>query len=266
MAALVGAGGLLAPSSDVLATAAANGGVVKAIVPKGVFGANAPGAQLLEDYGSFGLYRVDASALQRAQAASSRTQVDSEADSLLFTARPFDTQRDTLTAPAGFSLASAGPGLQLVQFVGPVRQAWLDALSAHGVVPVHYVANSGYIVWADAAGLAALANLRNTTSWLQYAAPFHGFLKVDPALGDRIHANPRAADEVDIMVQVYSHAGVGATKQFVVDKGLVPPQQQGPLGPGVVDYQWGPILKFENLPMRVRLSDVAAIAERPDVT
>jgi hypothetical protein len=264
MAALVGAGGLLAPSRDLLATA--GDGVVKAIVPKGVFGANAPGAELLEDYGSFALYRLDANARQSAEAASPRTEIDPEADSLLFTAHPFDTQRDTLTAPAGFALASNAPGLQLVQFTGPVKQAWLDALSAQGIAPVHYVANSGYIVWADAAALAALANLRNTTSWLQYAAPFHGFLKVDPALGDRIEANPAAADEVDVTVQVYSHPGVDATKQFVVGKGLVPAQQQGPLGPGVVDYAWSPVLKFENLPLRVRLSDIAAIAERPDVT
>ncbi len=266
LAALVGAGGVLAPSYDVLATAPSSSGVVKALVPKGVIGKNQPGAQLLEDYGSFALYRVDQNALRAAQAASSRTQTDSEADSLLFTAHPFDTQRDTLTAPAPFALASAGPGLQIVQFVGPVKQQWLDAMAAHGIVPVHYVANSGYIVWADQAALAQLSNLRNTTSWLQYNAPFHGFLKVDTRLGDRIKANPAANDEVDIVVQVYSHPGVDATKQFVVGKGLVPPQQLGPMGPGAVDYQWGPVLKFENLSLRVRLSDIASIAERPDVT
>ena len=266
LAALVGAGGVLAPSYDVLATAPSSSGVVKALVPKGVIGKNQPGAQLLEDYGSFALYRVDQNALRAARAASSRTQTDSEADSLLFTAHPFDTQRDTLTAPAPFALASAGPGLQIVQFVGPVKQQWLDAMAAHGIVPVHYVANSGYIVWADQAALAQLSNLRNSTSWLQYSAPFHGFLKVDTRLGDRIKANPAANDEVDVVVQVYSHPGVDATKQFVVGKGLVPPQQLGPMGPGAVDYQWGPVLKFENLSLRVHLSEIASIAERPDVT
>ncbi len=153
-----------------------------------------------------------------------------------------------------------------MQFVGPVKQEWLNTLAAHGIVPVHYVANSGYIVWADQAALAELSNLRNSTTWLQYNAPFHGFLKVDTRLSDRIKANPAANDEVDIYVQVYAHAGSDATKQFVVDRGLVPPQQQAPVGPGFVDYQWGPVLKFENLSLRVHLSDIAAIAERPDVT
>jgi len=266
LAALVGAGGVLAPSYDVLATAPSSAGLVKALVPKGVLGKNQPGAEMLQDYGSFALYRVDANALGAAKAASSWTQTDDQDDVLLFTAHPFDTQRETLTAPNGFALASAGPGLQLLQFIGPVRQQWLDALRQHGIVPVHYVANNGYIVWADDAALAELSNLRAASSWLQYSAPFHGFLKVDTRLGDRIRANPRDDAEVDIVVQVYSHGGVGATKDFVVAKGLVPPQQLGPMGAGVVDYTWGPVLKFENLSLRVHLSDVAAIAARPDVT
>ena len=70
LAALVGAGGVLAPSYDVLATAPSSAGVVKALVPKGVFGKNTSGAQLLEDYGSYALYRVDANALNAARAAS----------------------------------------------------------------------------------------------------------------------------------------------------------------------------------------------------
>jgi len=268
LAALVGAGGVLAPSYDVLMAAGpSNTGLAKVLVPKGVFAKNQPGAQLIEDYGSFALYRADAAALRVAQAASSQTQTDSEADSLLFSAHPFDTQRDTLSAPAPFSMhAPSGAGLQVVQFVGPVKQAWLDALSAHGIVPVQYVANSGYIVWADEAAQTQLANLRNSTSWLQYNAPFYGFLKVDPRLGERLRANPAANEEVNLTVQVYSHAGVGATKEFVVSRGLVPTQQQGPMGPGVVDYQWSPILKYENLSLRARMSDIAAIAERPDVT
>lgn len=267
LAALVGAGGVLAPSYDVLAVPQSTAGLAKVLVPKGVFAKNQPGTQLIEDYGSFALYRADAAALHAAQAASSRTQTDSEADTLLFTAHPFDTQRDTLSAPAPFTLhAPAGAALQIVQFVGPVKQEWLDALVAHGIKPVQYVANSGYIVWADEAAQAELSSLRSSASWLQYNAPFYGFLKVDPALGGRLTANPASADEVDVIVQVYSHAGAGATKQFIEGRGLVPQQQLGPLGPGTASTQWAPILDFENLTLRVKLADIALIAERPDVT
>jgi hypothetical protein len=192
---------------------------------------------------------------------------DAEANRLEFTAHPFDTQRDTLTAPASFSLyAPAGAALQVVQFTGPVKQAWLDALLARGIRPVHYVANNGYLVWADEAGQAQLASLRATASWLQFVAPLYTFLKVDPELGDRLAISPGANDEVDISVQVYAHDGVEATRAFVQARGIVPSMQQAPLGTGATSYAWTPIVGFQNLDLRVRLSDIAAIAERPDVT
>ena len=267
LAALVGAGGVFAPSAPLTATPAKSNAYKKVIAAKGVFAANQGGAQLLEDYGSFALYKVDSATIAAAQAAAQSVDVDNEADLLQFTAHPFDTQHDTLSAPAPFSLqTAAGDSLQILQFVGPVKQEWLDALSARGIKPVQYVASNGYIVWADQAAQARLQDLRSSASWLQYNAPFYGFLKVDPRLGNRLTANPTSSDEVDVVVQVYAHSGVEATKQFVVGKGIVPTQQQAPVGNGVVDYQWAPVLKFENLKLRVRLADVAAIAERPDVT
>lgn len=267
LAALVSTGGILAPSADGLATAPNGAAAKKAIAGKGVFAPNQPGSQLLEDYGSFGLYRVDGAALSGAKASSVPLQVDNDADVLQFSAHPFDTQRDTLRAPAPFSMdVPSGPSLQIVQFIGPVKQAWLDALSARDIRPVQYVANSGYVVWADAAAQARLVALRSSASWLQYSAPLYGFLKVDPRLGDRLAAGASPDAEVDITVQVYAHPGVDATKRFVVGKGLVPTAQQAPIGKGLVTYAWTPILKFENLSLRVRVSDIPSIAERADVT
>ncbi len=200
-----------------------------------------------------------------APAAAATRAVD--ANRLEFSAHPFDTQRDTLVAPAPFSLrAPTGAALQVVQFAGPVKQAWLDALRARGIQPVHYVANDGYLVWADEAGQRTLATLHGTASWLQFVAPFYGFLKVDPELAAPLARNPGANDEVDITVQVYAHDGVAATRDFVEARGLVPATRQAPLGTGTVSYAWTPIFGFQNLDLRVHLSDIAAIAERPDVT
>ncbi|HEY0230890.1 MAG TPA: S8 family serine peptidase [Dokdonella sp.] len=240
---------------------------VKVLAPKGSFGAGARGVEALEDYGRFVLYRVDAPALARAQQTSASLSIDSDADRLQFSAHPFDTQRETPSAPAPFSLQTpGGAALQIVQFVGPVKQAWLDALAARGIRPVHYVPSNGYLVWADEAAQARLANLRSTAGWLQYAAPFHGFLKVDPELGGRLAANPAADDEVDVTVQIYVHDGADATRQFVQSKGILSGAQRAPLGAGTPNYTWSPILQFQNLDLRVRLSDIAPIAERADVT
>ena len=210
-------------------------------------------------------------ALAAAGAGSARTSpaapLDAEHNLLQFSAHPFDTQRDVLRAPAPFSDAvPSGPRLQLVQFTGPVRQEWLDALVARGITPVQYVASNGYVVWLDDAAQARLDGLRGSVSWLQFSAPFHGFLKVDPGLSRRLSAAANGDEEVDVTVQVYAHAGVEETRRFVQGKAVLPVAQRGPLGPGAATLAWAPVLKFQNLQLRVRLADVPDIAQRADVT
>lgn len=199
-------------------------------------------------------------------AVRAATTADDEASILQFTAHPIDTRVGVTQVPAGFlSSPSAGPGLQLVQFAGPVRQAWLDELKAQGVTPLQYVPSNGYLVWADETAQARLAGLRGSTSWLRYAAPFLGFQKLAPELAARLSGVAAGMDEVDITVQIHTHPGATATRQFIAAAALLSPLQQGPLGGGA-DLQWAPVLRFENLDLRVRLSDIAAIAERTDVT
>jgi hypothetical protein len=187
------------------------------------------------------------------------------ADLLEFSAYPFDAQRDRPAAPAHFTLAPANrAGLRVVQFSGPVQQSWLDALRARGVVPVHYVATHGYIVWTDAAATARLAGLGRSAAWLRYDAPLESFLKLDPMLAARVAANADA--DVDVTVQIYAHDGDASTRRFVESLGVLATQQQAPLGPGMTTYSWAPILDFANLAIRVRVADIPAIAGRADVT
>lgn len=256
-------GGSIATTTDWAATPGSTDLPRKVLAPHDAFASGQTGARLLEDYGSFALYAVDDRTLASAPAG---VQVEDDADVLQFAAHPFDTQHDTLVAPPPFSLhAPFGPGLQIIQFVGPLKQAWLDTLASKGIKPVQYVASNGYIVWADSGAQQQLATLRAQSSWLQYAAPYYGFLKVDPHLSTRLaHNDP--TEEVDIVVQVYRHDGADATHRFVESKGVVPPNQLAPVGSGATAYTWTPILAFENLRLRVHVSDIAAIAERTDVT
>lgn len=219
----------------------------------------------LYDYGSFSLYAAPAPVVELAGRSWS---ADPGFDRLAFSAQPFDTQREPLQPPAPFTLdAPEGAGLQVVQFVGPVREEWLAALSARGIVPVHYVASHGYLVWVDASARASLDGLRGAEPWLQYTAPYYAFLKVDPSLQRRLDRG-EAADqtEVDVVVQIYRHDGDAATRAFVESLARLAPAQQGPLGAGVQALAWEPVLAFENLMLRVRVADLASIAQRPDVT
>ncbi|HJU38154.1 MAG TPA: hypothetical protein VJ724_01180, partial [Tahibacter sp.] len=159
----------------------------------------------------------------RAFAASSRL--------LRFDAAFVDTRGATPSAPAVFAAYAAPPdGLRLVQFAGRVRQEWLDALAARGIVPVQYVADDGYVVWADGDAVDRLDALRRDASWLDYDTAFEPFLKVENALSRRIETG----DEVDVVVQIYAHAGDTETRRYVESLGVVPPMQRAPLGPGAV--------------------------------
>jgi hypothetical protein len=65
---------------------------------------------------------------------------------------------EILRAPSG----APGEGearLRIVQFGGPVKDAWLEALRATGAFVVTYVANDAYVVKADAAAFAAIDRL-----------------------------------------------------------------------------------------------------------
>jgi len=260
MAAIAASGGVLSNEYAAAATALP----YKVVAPKGALAPGRTDVELVQDYGNFALYRT---ATPTIASAKGTLAANPDADVLQFTAQPFDTQRSSLHAPAPFSLSAAsGASLQIVQFIGPVKKEWLDALAARGIVPVQYVASHGYIVWADSAAQSALAELRDTSSWLQYASPFYGFLKLDPRLQQRLNANASSNDQVDVTVQIYRHAGVEATQQFIESKGILPNAAQAPLGPGTATYAWAPILKFANLSLRVHVADIAAIAERPDVT
>jgi subtilisin-like proprotein convertase family protein len=53
--------------------------------------------------------------------------------------------------------AGAGEALAVVQFVGPVKGAWVDSLRATGATIVTYTAQNAYIVHGDAAALVGLA-------------------------------------------------------------------------------------------------------------
>jgi hypothetical protein len=129
-----------------------------------------------EDYGSFIHLVVDrvasgGAAFLRSAGASLR---DEDAvigiNGLAFdtadrerTARVLGTIPDTFGAGAVPTAAAFGAPtaqLVLVQFVGPVRDAWLDRLAATGARVVSYMPSNAYVVSVDAAsasGVAALA-------------------------------------------------------------------------------------------------------------
>lgn len=222
--------------------------VEKIVVPAGV---QAPaGFERIADYGSYTLYRGNPSVLP-SQVNGLRAMP--EMDVLMFDRARFDTQRETWTVPDGFALpAPQGAALQVVQFVGPIQQAWLDQVSATGAKLVHYVESNGYLVWADAGARQQLQALAISKQVLQFSRPLPSFVKLDPALFERLQSHQASSTRVPVILQRYRN-GSTATLKALEAMGLKP------------SSDWEQVLAFENAHFEVSLAQLRQIIELADV-
>lgn len=209
------------------------------------------------DYGDYALFELpeDEFRAWRMQGLPRGVQALPEANRLLFDAHPFDTQTGSIRVPAGWSpRVPQGEALQMVQFVGPVQQAWLDQLRATGALPVHYVANYGYLVWAGADARAALDAMAAQRSVLQFSQPYPDFFKLGPAARGRYDKRTSEGESVlPVTIQMVRHADAADTERFLDDLAVRK------------RVDWSSIMGFQNARYDVRIDDLRAIAARPDV-
>jgi len=157
------------------------------VVPTGAYAAAEPGVELLHDYGTFLLYRVDAAHLSKLTIAS-KNQATLVDDTIEFDTVTLDPTQDADPAvPAQFETRkTSGASLQLVQFVGPVVNKWLNLLQQDGVRIVQYVPNNAYIVQADDAAIQRIAQRVAQGGVIQYIGSYSPYMKLSRPLADRV--------------------------------------------------------------------------------
>lgn len=224
----------------------------KVIAAPHLFDAGSEGVTRWHDYGAFTLYAVSDAALAQLPMETRRqlTHIDNQ-NHILIDGYSFDTQQKLTAVPAQLQAAPAGYGLQLVQFVGPVKQGWLQAIRAAGGVPVHYIAHNAYLVWVDGAGRHKLQRFVQERTFLQYSAPYQPFFKLSPAL--RTSWQAAETEAIPVTIQMYRHPGSAETEVFVQERLTA------------IKSEWEPILSYQNIAGTVPAGDLAAIAQRPDV-
>ena len=229
--------------------------VHKVIAPHGIFDPAASGVTLWHDYGAFALYKVtDAALANLSSEARSQVEMDSQMDTILFDRHPVDTKSGKLDIAEALAVKEpVGAALQVVQFVGPIQQAWLDAVVATGSSLVQYVANNAYLVWADAKSRSQLDALANDGDFVQYSAPYQPAFKLGPSIEKRILEGVNSDEIVPVDIQMYNHAGKKASQDVIAS--LTVETVSG----------WSPILAFENTSISVRSTDLLTIARLPDV-
>ncbi|MDC8011082.1 S8 family serine peptidase [Tahibacter soli] len=174
-----------------------------ALLPKGT-----RGDTLVHDYGPFALWRIDADQRARIAAGTLRATASLSDRSIALPGGAFVPGAADTHAPA-----PAGTSVFVVQFVGPVTDAWLDKVRSTGAVPLQYVNHNAYLVVGDAAAGRALADLAGRGVPLRYSAPLRAQQKIAPTLA-RLAAE-RPDDRARITVVVADHAGVTPTQNFI---------------------------------------------------
>src|ERR1700722_7397404 len=136
------------------------------------------GGQLLADYGSFQLYEGDPLRPEVLQAEN--TEVRDDSNQILLNAASIDTSAAAVKAlrhPVG---AFNGKRLHLVQFVGPIQNAWHESLRKTGAQIISYLPENAYLVYGDAPSLDKLQRLTGTMASLQWDSEYRHDYKIHP--------------------------------------------------------------------------------------
>jgi hypothetical protein len=204
-------------------------------------------ARLVTDYGAFSLWLVDGGGVTALEAASDGLSVHPEFDQLLLREGRIDT---SVSRPDANAAAQAGSGDQLyvVQFVGPVRDDWLADLQATGARVVAYVPYNGYVVWADEAARAQIA--QRVAKDVEYAwhGPYRPAYRLAAAL-QRL----RPDESVDVAVQVVVHPESERTVQAILAHAEAVIQEPYPM------------LQYTNLVVRFPAALLPELASGADV-
>lgn len=235
------------------------------------------GAIEVADYGSFRLVAMDES-----QMVDRQGRVRDDYNVLMLRSRAIDTTAQdapgtllglgkSLTAglevsgPARESRADkqkadkqkAESSLRLVQFVGPVKQEWLDSLRSNGLEPIAYVPNNAYLVRGKRAATERLIRAASEgDSFIQWEGAFLDEYKVHPALVEALN-NP-GAGELTVAIQIAREAGqsgAGANGDVKRVKELA--------SATLTDAY--DVLGFTNLRLRVKASELGRLASLGNV-
>ncbi|NOT02285.1 MAG: S8 family serine peptidase [Phycisphaerales bacterium] len=157
------------------------------------------------DYGAFRWMVLDVGDEGRVRAAGIPFEADDDAFMLRLGDRRFDPIREGASAmsePA--ATESDGFGLRLIQFDGPAKAEWLDALRAGGAQVVSYVHPFAYVIWSRASDGPAATD--------------GGAIRWSGAFETEYRLLPRARRLADLPVEVHIVTYRGADVDAVAER------------------------------------------------
>jgi subtilisin-like proprotein convertase family protein len=209
------------------------------------------GGKLLVDYGSFSLWQAPDIASQAVIGRAS-VAIRDDLNAIHLRGTTLDTTSGTAAPVAAAIKQTKASGKQfwMVQFVGPVKGAWLDNLKQLGIEIVAYVPNNAYVVWLDGSALTALESLATTDPTIQWTGAYHPEYRLAPVF--RSAKAPQGSTMVPVTVQFYNTATVKTSVAAVRARGGTLFRQES-------------ILNLVNLSLLLPASQIITVASSADV-
>jgi hypothetical protein len=159
------------------------------------------GGRRVADYAGFQIIEADESVLRNIEGA--RAQPADRYDTIQLNTGSLNTR-----APAARSLRQtagtfAGRRLHLVQFAGPIKPEWRQALERSGATIVSYVPQNAYLVYGDEAAVTRIQAGAELEGARQWEGPYRDDYKISPrTLSARTDGDPRAGGAEVFCVQL----------------------------------------------------------------
>ena len=191
--------------------------------PAAIAQVQALGGLKLADYDSFSLWLIPADQKGQSQeqvqtaltAAPARMQVVDDTIYLRGMALNTSGVGDDQTLA---SVPNSAPqaGFWMVQFIGPIKDEWLDVLRAAGLSITAYLPDNAYVVWGSHPA-ETLAALKVQHPEIRWDGPYLAQYRQSPDLRSQLQStqiNPSASSAfLDVTVQVFDHPQAQDTVQ-----------------------------------------------------
>ncbi len=150
-------------------------------------------------YGKFRVVDVD-DATAAALVSAGAGELIEHGDHILLNAETVDTTKPEAKAMRGKLAASSGHRLHLVQFAGPIKQEWVEALKADGLHIVTYIPTNAYLVWGHASALQKMQS--RVTDAVATAVQWEGAFQDNWKLAPSVRGDAKAAREIASLLEI----------------------------------------------------------------
>ncbi|HEY6803935.1 MAG TPA: S8 family serine peptidase [Pyrinomonadaceae bacterium] len=141
----------------------------------------AQGARLIADYGSYKLFDASSDLSAKSQGLAGVETVD-ENNLVLLNSGTIDTttsEAQDMRSSKAAGGVTGGRQMHLIQFAGPIKHEWYDALVATGVKIVTYIPNNAYLVYGDAKTIGSVRAL-SSRPYVQWDNPYTSEHRISP--------------------------------------------------------------------------------------